>query len=131
MMDPRPITDRKSVNRVFKAGAFTGFTRGKVVNYELDNIAVEYKKPGGEKFTVHFDDQIEIESISKTKDFSHAGDSGSLILDSTTNRPYALLFAGMKGNDGVHKTLANFLPVVLQVAKVRMVEDEHPAPDGS
>lgn len=126
-MDPNPIADRMDAHSVFKTGARTGYTEGKIVTVDIDNVPVTYVKPDGSSFTVHFDNQIEIEHVNSKKVFSKPGDSGALIIDKSSNRPYALLFSGMTGNDGIPKTLASFLPDVLKAANVRLVTEAHPA----
>lgn len=128
-MDPRPIEDCDAVKTVFKYGARTTFSRGKVRAHDLDNVPVTYKQPDGTTFTVIYDNQIEIEPVSPPERFSQPGDSGALVFDDATNRPYGLLFSGAKGDDGVPTTLANFLPDVLKVAQVRLVTEEHPNPN--
>lgn len=120
VIDPRPILDRFAVTRVIKTGRTTGVTRGKVMAQELDAVVVEYSS-NGPSFAVEFNGLVEVSHSWRTRHFSRGGDSGSLILDAETLRPFALLFAGGKGADGRDRTLAHYLPEVLRQLDVEMV----------
>jgi hypothetical protein len=118
-MDPRPIDDLYAVQRVVKLGRTSGVTRGRVSAFELDGITIDYALPAG---VITFDDQLElIHETPAKKDFSAGGDSGSLILDAETLRPYALLYGGGPDGNGIDRTLAHFLQPVLEKLKVRPV----------
>lgn len=118
---PRPIEDRYAVRRVVKRGRTTGVTRGRVSAFELDGVRLDYGTRL-EPRLITFDDQIECVHQRSTRAFSQGGDSGSLILDAATLRPYALLYGGGADADGIDRTLAHFLPPVLQRLRVRMVQ---------
>ena len=70
---------------------------------------------------ITFDDQLEFVHVNRTRAFSQGGDSGSLILEETSRRPYALLYGGGPDAEGVDRTLGHFLPSVLRQLRVRMV----------
>ncbi len=119
-MDPRPIEDRFAVTRVVKRGRTTAVTRGKVSAFELDGVRLDYGTRL-ESRIITFDDQLEFVHLQRTRAFSQGGDSGSLILDQVTSRPYALLYGGGPDAEGIDRTLAHFLPLVLKRLGVRMV----------
>lgn len=120
-MKRRPVENRLSVTRVIKQGRTTGVTRGRVSAYELDGIVINYgttKDPA----LVTFDNQIEIVGDPPGKPFSRPGDSGSFIIDRDTLRAYALLYGGGPDDQGIDRTLAQFMPDVLDALKVRLVQ---------
>jgi len=53
--------------------------------------------------------------------FSKGGDSGSVIYDDASRRPYALLFADGPDATGRDRTLGHFLPDVLENLGVEML----------
>lgn len=119
-LNPRPHTNRYAVTDVVKYGRTTKFSRGKVRAVELDGVSVSYGTPNRAlRFT--FVNQVEFVGASKAKPFSDGGDSGSLIIDAETRQPFALLFAGGTGADGVKYTLGNFIQEVLDALKVKFV----------
>ena len=121
-IDPKHITDRYSVARVVKRGRTTCVTKGVVSVFSLDGVEIDYGTPKNPR-VITFDDQIEIvHAQPKRRPFSQGGDSGSLIIDRDTNRPYALLFAGGEDENGIDRTVANFIPAVLDRLKVRFVQ---------
>jgi hypothetical protein len=126
-IDPRPISDRDGATNVFKAGARSAVTRGRVTAYDIENERVTYRKPDGSTFQVIFEDTllIEIERDNPNLKFSEEGDSGAVVFEQDSVRPYALLFAGTT-KQGMHKTLASFMPDVLQHAGVSLVAVAHP-----
>ena len=93
---------------VHKFGRTTGFTVGRVTSVETD-VNVEYE--GG---VATFDNQIIIVGLSATP-FSAAGDSGSLILERSTNKAVGLLFAGSSTH-----TIANHIGDVLKALSVTL-----------
>jgi hypothetical protein len=119
-MNPAVITDRFAVRRVTKLGRTTGVTKGVVSAFALDGVTINY---GSETrpYVIEFDDQIEFVGNPPQGPFSLPGDSGSFILDADTLRPYALLFAGGAGVDGIDRTIASFMPDVLAQLNVRMI----------
>ncbi len=119
-LDPRVITDRYAVTRVIKRGRTTGVTRGKVSAFELDGVQLDYGTRL-ESRIITFDDQLEFVHVDRRRAFSQGGDSGSLIIDQATRRPYALLYGGGPDAAGVDRTLAHFLPPVLARLRVQMV----------
>jgi hypothetical protein len=94
---------------VHKFGRTTGFTVGRVTSIETD-VSVQY-----EAGVVTFADQIIIVGLS-AQPFSAAGDSGSLILQRSTNKAVGLLFAGSSTH-----TIANHIGDVLTAMKVTLV----------
>lgn len=120
VMDPRPILDRYSVTNVTKLGITTGATRGRVSAYELDGVMINFGSVGN-PILIKFDDQIELIGLRRRRPFSQPGDSGSLIMDEDTLRPYALLFAGGLDADGWDRTIANPINAVLSRLNVRFV----------
>jgi hypothetical protein len=76
---------------VAKSGRTTGLTCGSVASV-LTDVSVQYQRGcnAGKKFTVAYRDQVVVSSSS----FSAGGDSGSLIVNSATAQPVALLYAG-------------------------------------
>ena len=94
---------------VHKFGRTTGFTVGRVTSIETD-VNVEY-----EMGVVTFTDQILIRGLD-AQPFSASGDSGSLILERSSNRAVGLLFAGSSSH-----TIANHIDDVLRALNVRLV----------
>ena len=94
--------------RVAKVGRTTGYTTGLVFDLSAD-VRVEY-----ELGVLIFQDQLLIRG--STGMFSDSGDSGSVIVDRTTHRATALLFAGSASH-----TIANPLAEVLAQLGVSMV----------
>ena len=101
---------------VAKLGRTTGFTRGRVTAFELDDVVV-----GFDIGDLRFDNQVEIEGAGDGP-FSDGGDSGSLIVGAD-KRGVALLFAGsdLGGANGQGLTFANPLRAVLDALKVDLV----------
>lgn len=93
--------------RVHKFGRTTSYTVGRVTSTATD-VTVGYNM--GNLF---FEDQIVI--VGDQGSFSAGGDSGSLILDRTTNKAVGLLFAG----SATH-TIANHIADVLGALKVTL-----------
>lgn len=93
---------------VHKFGRTTGFTVGRVTSIETD-VTVGYE--GG---NATFENQIIIVGLS-AQPFSAAGDSGSLILERSTNRAVGLLFAGSSTH-----TIANHINDVLSALTVKL-----------
>ena len=69
-----------------------------------------------------YDDQIEIIGTPPNTPFSQPGDSGSFILEQGSLRPYALLYGGGPDSNGIDRTLAQFMPEVLDSMGVRLVQ---------
>jgi hypothetical protein len=97
---------------VYKLGRTTGWTRGRLVAIEVDDLLIEYGHPDA-PVTLGFDGQIEIEGADDGP-FSQGGDSGSLIFDKD-GCAFGLLFAGgqVGGSNGQGLTYANPLESVL------------------
>ncbi|HEV7484840.1 MAG TPA: hypothetical protein VGQ65_04105 [Thermoanaerobaculia bacterium] len=93
---------------VHKFGRTTGYRVGRITSIETD-VTVGY-----EMGDVQFTDQILITGRNN-QPFSAAGDSGSLILERTTNNAVALLFAGSTSH-----TIANHIDDVLQALGVTL-----------
>ncbi len=94
---------------VMKTGRTTGYTQGVVDVVSFNNLNVDM----GGGVTARFDGQIQIKGLSKVP-FSRRGDSGSLIVDTSSN-PVALLFAGSSsgGFENTGLTWANPIDLVL------------------
>ena len=89
---PSSTTAGPAVNMgVAKSGRTTGLTCAAIGSVST-NVSVQYQKGcnSGKKFLVTYTNQVVINSSS----FSAGGDSGSLIVASSTAQPVALLFAG-------------------------------------
>lgn len=118
---PKLITDRLAVINVIKRGRTTRVRRGVVSAYELDGVAIDYGTPSKPK-VVTYDDQIEFVGSPASRAFSQPGDSGSFIFDADTLRPYALLYAGGSDAAGIDRTIGQFMPDVLNLLGVRLVQ---------
>ncbi len=77
--------------QVAKSGRTTGFTCGNVTSTSTD-VTVQYQAGcnQGKKFTVTYTNQVVVGGGT----FSAGGDSGSLIVEASSSRPVALLYAG-------------------------------------
>jgi hypothetical protein len=77
---------------VAKSGRTTGLQCATISEINVDNVKVQYPTSCGSSstFTVTFNNQVVIEGAT----FGGAGDSGSLIVESDTAQPTALLFGG-------------------------------------
>jgi hypothetical protein len=96
---------------VAKSGRTTGLTCAGVSAVNL-NVEVSYYKNCAETepyLTKTYTNQIAIEG----NQFSDAGDSGSLVVDSGNAEPVGLFFAGGVSNTGVTEGVANPAPTVL------------------
>jgi len=82
--DPaEPLLDMK----VTKLGAVTGRTYGIIVDSDAD-LYIDYSFG-----TFRFEHQIMIDGGSADTDFAAAGDSGSIVVDASTGRAVAMIFA--------------------------------------
>jgi hypothetical protein len=95
---------------VKKAGRTTQFTRGRIVGVNV-TINVNYGTAGVARFV----SQMLIQSLTANP-FSAGGDSGSLIVSDSGNRPVGLLFAGSSTH-----TIANSITSVLSALSVSIV----------
>jgi hypothetical protein len=77
---------------VTKSGRTTGITAGVITAIHVNGVQVNYGTRANPRVAV-FDDVIEIIG-NAGQPFSLPGDSGSVIIESNTGRPVALLFAG-------------------------------------
>jgi hypothetical protein len=96
---------------VAKSGRTTGLTCASVSAINLD-VEVSYYKNCAETeayVTKTYTNQIAVEG----NEFSDAGDSGSLVVDSSNAEPVGLFFAGGVTNTGVSEGVANPAPTVL------------------
>jgi len=107
LKSPQPIAATENM-RVEKVGRTTGYTTGVVFDLSAD-VKIEY-----DLGVLTFQDQILIRGSNGM--FSDRGDSGSVIVDRTTQRATALLFAGSASH-----TIANPLVEVLAQLGVSMV----------
>ena len=78
--------------RVTKSGRTTGVTTGIVTATRVNGVQINYGTRTSPRIAT-FNDTIELIG-DNNRPFSAPGDSGSVILDRTTGRPVALLFAG-------------------------------------
>jgi hypothetical protein len=104
----QPSAEAALNQRVRKHGSATRLTDGKVVDIAAD-IDVRY----GSRTAV-FVNQIGIEGMGSA--FARGGDSGSLVVDATTRRALALLFAG-----GERTAFANPIGAVLDRFSVEIL----------
>jgi hypothetical protein len=96
---------------VAKSGRTTGLTCASISAVNL-NVQVGYFKDCAETkpyLTKTYDNQIGIEGTN----FSDAGDSGSLVVDTSNAEPVGLFFAGGVTNTGVSEGIASPAPTVL------------------
>jgi len=96
---------------VAKSGRTTGLTCANIAAVNL-TVEVGYYKNCEESvpyLTKTYTNQISIEG----NQFSDAGDSGSLVVDSTDAEPVGLFFAGGETNTGVSEGVANPVATVL------------------
>lgn len=100
-----------------KLGRTTGWTRGRITAFEIDNLTVSY-----EVGSLRFDNQIEIESTGDGP-FSLGGDSGSLVYMTGSGLAFGLLFAGSDqgGSNGLGLTYLNPLDVVMSDLDVQLL----------
>jgi hypothetical protein len=106
---PRGKTRAKIDMVVHKFGRTTGFTVGRVTSIMTD-VNVQY-----EAGIMTFEDQIIIRGLD-AQPFSAGGDSGSLILERSTQKAVGLLFAGSSSH-----TIANHIDDVLGSLNVSLV----------
>lgn len=96
---------------VAKSGRTTGLTCANISALNLD-VEVDYFKNCGETvpyITKTYTNQIAIEG----NQFSDAGDSGSLVVDTSNAEPVGLFFAGGVTSTGITEGVANPAPSVL------------------
>ncbi len=96
---------------VAKSGRTTGLTCSQVSALHVD-VTVDYYTDCAEtarSMAKTFTDQIAVAGTG----FTDAGDSGSLIVDSTNAEPVALFFAGGTDSHGVEQSIATPAPDVL------------------
>ena len=96
---------------VAKSGRTTGLTCGRISALDL-TVAVDYFKDCAETvpyLTKTYTGQIAIEG----REFSDAGDSGSLVVDTSNAEPVGLFFAGGVTATGISEGVASPAPTVL------------------
>ena len=104
--------------RIAKSGRTTGLTCGHVTALDLD-VSVDYYRDCAETrpyLTKTFTNQI---AVSGDR-FSDAGDSGSLLVDTTNAEPVGLFFAGGVDAAGVSHAIANPTSEVLNALNTQM-----------
>lgn len=106
---PEPLEAAEGM-RVHKTGRTTGYTTGTIFDVSAD-VSVSY-----DSGMLIFEDQILIRGDARGL-FSDAGDSGSVIVERSTRRAVALLFAGSETH-----TVANHLSGVLARLAVNLVK---------
>ncbi len=97
--------------RVRKFGAVTGRTEGAIVDTDVD-LYIDYSFG-----TFLFTDQVMIDSGGDDNQFATAGDSGSIVIDQSTNRATAMVFAA-SGRFAVACRLDKVLAALAAEAKV-------------
>ena len=99
---------------VQKSGRTTGWTAGEIGAINA-TVKVQYQQGCGQgrKFTVRFTNQIVINSAT----FSAGGDSGSLIVTTSSRQPVGLLFAGSSST-----TIANPIGEVLDEVSASLTQ---------
>jgi hypothetical protein len=105
---PKGKTPAKIDMTVHKFGRTTSYRVGRVISIDTD-VKIAYDI--GE---LMFENQIVIRGINGEQ-FSAAGDSGSLILERSTNKATGLLFAGSSSH-----TIANHIDDVLKALKITL-----------
>lgn len=105
---PKGKTPAKIDMVVHKFGRTTSFTAGRVTSIDTD-VNVQY-----EAGTATFENQIIIVGLN-AQPFSASGDSGSLIMERSTNKAIGLLFAGSSSH-----TIANHIDDVLGALQVSL-----------
>jgi hypothetical protein len=116
-LSPDGPADPQSDTKVTKFGAATGRTNGAIVDTDAD-LYIDYSFG-----TFRFEHQVIIDSGSDDIYFAAAGDSGSLVVDTATTRPIALIF-GASGRFAVACPLGMALEQLakkLNVAKLSVV----------
>ena len=107
--------------RIAKSGRTTGLTCGHVTALDLD-VSVDYYRDCAETrpyLTKTFRNQI---AVSGDR-FSDAGDSGSLLVDTSNAEPVGLFFAGGVDAAGVSHAIANPAPEVLNALNAQIPGD--------
>ncbi len=105
---PRGKTTARIDMIVHKFGRTTSYRAGRITSVATD-VNVQY-----ETGTFTFEDQIIIVGLNN-QPFSAGGDSGSLILERSTQRAVGLLFAGSSTH-----TIANHINAVLRALRVTL-----------
>jgi hypothetical protein len=105
---PAGTDDAKLDMIVHKFGRTTSYTVGRVTSIDTD-VSVGY-----ETGTFSFEGQIIIEGLGATS-FSNSGDSGSLIVERSSQNAVGLLFAGSSSH-----TIANHIADVLKAMGVTL-----------
>lgn len=95
---------------VAKRGRTSSTTFGKITAIEVDNVRVGYS--GG---VLSFDRQLEIVGNDGTS-LGNPGDSGSMIVETGSNKAVALLFAGSQSH-----TIANYMSEVVKALEIKLV----------
>jgi hypothetical protein len=86
-LSPAGPTDAVPDMKVTKFGGVTLRTKGTIVDTDVD-LYVEYSFG-----SFRFEHQVMIDSGADADDFAASGDSGSIVIDQSTNRPAAMIFA--------------------------------------
>jgi hypothetical protein len=99
---------------VRKHGRTTGYTRGQIVDHNVDQIV--HMSHSNSAVVALFQGQMRIEGIGNTPAFARSGDSGSLVLNGT--KATGLYFAGP---DSGSYGLANQIGEVLAQLEITLV----------
>lgn len=102
--------------KVAKHGRNTGYTEGVVTSNSYDAcVGLDYRNPRKVAF---FEEQIRIEPSGPCRCFAQGGDSGSLIVDRSSNKAIGLYFAGAQ--DGSYG-LASHIEDVAQDLEIELI----------
>lgn len=119
-INPSPIDDPGSVQKVIKLGRTTGKTTGMLAAFEIDGLQQDCGTRAKPR-VIGFRRQIEIRHWHRSRAFTQPGDSGAFVLDADTLRPLALHHSGAVGGDGIKRSYGHPMADVLQRLRVRIV----------
>jgi hypothetical protein len=98
--DPRPLAPARGM-RVVKVGMRTQRTTG-IIESTTHRAEVDYTFPTTQ--TAYFEPLIKILPDPVYPAFSAQGDSGALVLESTTLRPVGMIISGDSGSDATYQS---------------------------
>jgi hypothetical protein len=111
----REVTRDDLDRPVVKVGSTTGITRGRITQFGVDTLRVDF----GPRQVARFEGQFEVTG-DDGRPFSAEGDSGSLIVDPRSRRALGLLCCGGPDENDVDLTYANPIDAVLSALDVRL-----------
>ena len=107
-------------DKVFKHGAMTGKTRGKVTVLDRD-FELPYKDADGVVRYALFEDQIKIAGTGRTKRFARDGDSGSLVLKTTNAGNHVAVGLLFAASENGRYGYASPLRPILAALKIKLL----------